>query len=177
MAKYKQVNGMWVKEGEEKFLPSLTNRSLVDVQRNTTMPDLKSTQKNIDVRQSELKSARKEYSNYIQSQLKGKTSNKLPVVSGVQDLTSTRNALQESVSKNYKAIQKASSTERAKELKKKVSEKQNAYNYAKYREREQEVSEDKVGFLDKLLTPISSGAQNIVDFSKLTGTTNYVDKQ
>ena len=177
MAKYKQVNGMWVKEGEEKFLPSLTNRSLVDVQRNTTMPDLKSTQKNVDVRQSQLKSARKEYSDYIQSQLKGKTSNKLPVVGGVQDLTSTRNALQESVSKNYKAIQKASSTERAKELKKKVSEKQNAYNYAKYREREQEVSEDKVGFLDKLLTPISSGAQNIVDFSKLTGTTNYVDKQ
>ena len=79
MAKYKIVNGRWIAEGTEKYAPSLTNRSLYDIENNIKLPKLNSTQKNIDATRDQLSSARNNYNNYIQFQLKDVNSEKIKV--------------------------------------------------------------------------------------------------
>lgn len=64
-----------------------------------------------------------------------------------------------------------------KQLKQAITQKQNAHNYAQYEKRLEDVEQDEIGFFDKLITPITSGAQNMLDFSKLTGSTAQVDEQ
>lgn len=177
MAKFKRINGQWVEEGTEKYLPSLTNRTLYDIKNNIKMPNLNSTQKNVDTTRDQLSSARNKYNDYIQSQLKDVNSKKINVTRDYRDGFKRQNELEEAVSQRYGALKKASNTEEAKKMKKEISKKQNAYNYAQYQKRLEEVENDEIGFMDKLITPITSGAQNMLDFSRLTNTTSQVDEQ
>ena len=177
MAKFKRINGQWVEEGTEKYLPSLTKRNLYDIKNNIKMPNLNSTQKNVDATREQLSSARNKYNNYIQSQLKDLNSKKINVTRDYRDGFKRQNELEQAVSQRYGALKKASNTEEAKKMKKEISKKQNAYNYAQYQKRLEEVENDEIGFMDKLITPISSGAQNMLDFSRLTNTTSQVDEQ
>lgn len=177
MAKFKRINGQWVEEGTEKYLPSLTNRNLYDIKNNIKMPNLNSTQKNVDATRDQLSSARNNYNNYIQSQLKDVNSKKINVARDYRDGFKRQNELEQAVSQRYGALKKASNTEEAKKMKKEIVKKQNAYNYAQYQKRLKDVKNDKVGVIDKLITPITSGAQNMLDFSRLTNTTSQVDEQ
>ena len=177
MAKYKIVNGRWIAEGTEKYAPSLTNRSLYDIENNIKLPKLNSTQKNIDATRDQLSSARNNYNNYIQSQLKDMNSKKINVTRDYRDGFELQNELEQAVSQRYGALKKASNTKEAKKMKKEIIKKQNAYNYAQYQKRIKDVENDKIGFIDKLITPITSGIQNYVDFSRLTNTTSQVDEK
>lgn len=73
-----------------------------------------------------------------------------------------------------KQIQESPTT---KMLKQDVSNKQSQYNYQNYLYNLEQVKKDETGFLDKLITPITSGVQNMLDFSRLTNTTSQVDEQ
>lgn len=177
MAKYKVVNGRWIVEGTEKYAPSLTNRTLYDIENNIKLPNLNSTQKNVDITRDQLSSARNNYNNYIQSQLKDVNSKKINVTRDYRDGFKRQNELEQAVSQRYGALKKASNTEEAKKMKKEIVKKQNAYNYARYQKRLEDVENDKVGVIDKLITPITSGVQNMLDFSRLTNTTSQIDEQ
>ena len=177
MAKYKVVNGRWIVEGTEKYAPSLTNRTLYDIENNIKLPKLNSTQKNVDATREQLSSARNNYNNYIQSQLKDMNSKKINVTRDYRDGFKRQNELEQAVSQRYGALKKASNSEEAKKMKKEITKKQNAYNYAQYQKRLEDIENDKVGVVDKLITPITSGVQNMLDFSRLTNTTSQVDEQ
>lgn len=177
MAKYKVVNGRWIVEGTEKYAPSLTNRTLYDIENNIKLPKLNSTEKNVDATRDQLSSARNNYNNYIQSQLRDVNSKKINVTRDYRDGFELQNELEQAVSQRYGALKKASNTKKAKKMKKEIVKKQNAYNYAQYQKRIEDVENDKIGFIDKLITPITSGIQNYVDFTRLTNTTSQVDEK
>lgn len=168
-------------------------------------PNPPSTKQKVKNTKKELIKSRKELSDYITSKIKsnGLGPIKKTSIDDIESKLSERVGLQKNISPNTsplktkkiefgnvkdndfnrqveersytnKKIQELPTTNT---LKRKVTDKQNEYNYAQYQKRLEDVENDKVGIIDKLITPITSGIQNKLDFSRLTNTTSQVDEQ
>ena len=150
-------------------------------------PNPLSTKQKVKNTKKELLSSRKELSNRL-TQLRNETKIELDKPDTSLNYTPIRqqnknfgNAFQndfnKKVAENAIKEKQIQQDDTVKQLKQAVTQKQNAYNYAQYEKRLEDVEQDKIGFMDKLITPITSGAQNILDFSRLTNTTSQVDEK
>lgn len=132
-----------------------------------------STQRNFAA--DKLAQSRKNYQDYINEQTKEARSQKISPLSSqpTYDLTARRNQMEELAIQNAQAQEKAKSTEKAKELKQDVTQKQSEYNYANYLKNQAEVENTNYNFGQKILNPIVSGVAKFLQVDRLDPESQY----
>lgn len=136
-----------------------------------------STQRNIAA--DKLATSRQNYQNYINEQTKEARSLQVSPLSSqpTYDLSARRSQMEELAIKNAQAQSKAKSTDKAKELKADIKQKQSEYNYANYLKNAEDVENTNYNFIDKLINPIVSGTADLLQLDRLNPEeTYYYDK-
>ena len=132
-----------------------------------------STQRNIAA--EKLQSSRKKYQDYINEQTKDARSQKVSPLSSkpTYDLSARRSEMEELAVKNAQALNKATNTEKAKELKADIKQKQSEYNYANYLKNQEDVENTNYNLGQKLINPIVSGATDLLQLDRLDPESQY----
>lgn len=132
-----------------------------------------STQRNIAA--EKLAASRKNYQDYLNEQTKDAHSKKIEPLSTPQtyDLTARRTEMLDMAYSNAQALDKATKTEKAKELKADLKQKQSEYNYANYLANQEEVANTDYNFLQKITNPIISGAADLLQVDRLDPESQY----
>ena len=122
-----------------------------------------------------LQESRKKYQDYLNEQTKDTRSQKITPLTSITDLdlTAKKSAMEELVSKNAQAFEKAKNTQEAKQLKADLKQKQNTFNYANYLKNVQDVNEADYNILQKIVNPIVSGAADLFQIDKLDPESQY----
>ena len=136
-----------------------------------------STQRNIAA--DKLATSRQNYQNYINEQTKEARSLQVSPLSSqpTYDLSARRSQMEDLAIRNAQAQSKAKSTDKAKELKADIKQKQSEYNYANYLKNAEDVENTNYNFIDKLINPIVSGTADLLQLDRLNPEeTYYYDK-
>ena len=152
----------------------LTNKNTPSnfASRNQNMDNL-SSQRNLAA--EKLQASREKYQKYINEETKEARSKTVSPLSSkpTYDLTARRNEMEQLAIQNAQAQEKATSTEKAKELKQDIKEKQSEYNYANYLKNQAEVENTNYNFGQKVLNPIVSGAADLLQVDRLDPESQY----
>lgn len=157
---------------EQNSLPYTRNLGGIFASRVNSMDNL-SSQRNFAATQ--LEASRKKYQDYLNEQTKEARSQIVSPLSSqtTYDLSARRTEMEELAHKNAQAVDKATTTEKAKELKADIKQKQSEYNYANYLVNQQEVNEQNYNILDKLTNPIVSGVADLLQVDRLNPEEQY----
>ena len=132
---------------------------------------------NRDKAYDSLRDSRVKYNKYIADRMRDVNNKKLQPVS-FKDYRESENDFQKLVEERTSKLKEATSSKKAKELKKDMSEKQNDYNYQNYLYNAYKAENEDVSNLDKLTDPFVSGlADAFSGFKNLTGNYNYTDEE
>lgn len=132
-----------------------------------------STQRNLAA--EKLAASRQNYQDYLAEQTKEARSQIVSPLSSqpTYDLSARRNEMEQLAIQNAQAQTKAKSTEKAKELKQDIKQKQSEYNYANYLKNQEEVENKNYNFGQKILNPIVSGVADLLQLDRLNPEEQY----
>lgn len=135
--------------------------------------DSLSTQRNIAA--EKLAASRKKYQDYLNEETKEARSQKVSPLSSqpTYDLSARRNEMLDLAYTNAQALDKATKTKKAKELKADIKKKQSEFNYANYLQNQAEVNETDYNLFDKITNPIVSGPAVLLRVDRLDPESQY----
>lgn len=135
--------------------------------------DSLSTQRNIAA--EKLAASRKKYQDYLNEETKEARSQKVSPLSSqpTYDLSARRNEMLDLAYTNAQALDKATRTKKAKELKADIKKNQSEFNYANYLQNQAEVNETDYNLFDKITNPIVSGAADLLQVDRLDPESQY----
>lgn len=135
--------------------------------------DSLSTQRNIAA--EKLAASRKKYQDYLNEETKEARSQKVSPLSSqpTYDLSARRNEMLDLAYTNAQALDKATKTKKAKELKADIKKNQSEFNYANYLQNQAEVNETNYNLFDKITNPIVSGAADLLQVDRLDPESQY----
>lgn len=146
-------------------------RSIFASRVNST--DSLSTQRKYAAEQ--LAASKKNYQDYIKEQTKDARSQKVSTISSqpTYDLSARRGEMEQLAVQNAQAKTKAENTQKAKELKADIKQKQSEYNYATYLQNRAEVSEKEYNTFQKITNPLVSGVADLLQVDRLDPESQY----
>ena len=132
---------------------------------------------NRDKAYDSLRDSRVKYNKYIADRMRDVNNKKLQPIS-FTDYRKSENDFQKLVEERTSKLKEATSSKKAKKLKKDMTEKQNDYNYQNYLYNAYKAENEDVSNLDKLTDPyVSALADAFSGFKNLTGNYNYRDEE
>lgn len=134
--------------------------------RNQNVGNL-STQRNLAA--AKLTESRKKYQDYVNEQTKEARSKTVSPLSSQPtfDLTARRNEMEQLAIQNAQAFEKATKSDKGKQLKETIKQNQGEYNYLNYLKNAEDIDNMKVTPLQKLLNPIVSGGAALLNVDRL----------
>ena len=122
-----------------------------------------------------LTESRKNYQDYLKEETKDTRSLKISPISSPTstDLTAKTPEMVNIAQKQAQDLENAVKSEKGKELKKDVKEKQSEFNYANYLKNVEDVENSSVNIFDKIVNPITSAVRDLVQADRLDPESQY----